>query len=546
MSGRAILFDGCGQCCPRFSQLLTELAISPRTYRTRVWGWWVTGRPMCPSMSTVTTAPESGVEANPRRWLILALLCVAVAMIFIDETILNIVLPDLVKELGSSSAQLQWAIDAYLIVYAALLFPAGALGDRHGRRRLLVIGLSIFGVGSLIAAFAGSTSWLIFGRVVMGLGGAAMLPTTLSIVVHTFPDGERTKAIGIWAAASGIGVLIGPMLAGWLLVHFWWGSVFLVNVPLVVVALVGCWWCVPESKDPSTHGFDWTGAVLVAVGLAGVLYAIIEWPTRGVTDPTVMIAAVAGVAGLCGFVHVARRHRMPTFDVAVFRSRTVSTSAAVLCVGFAGVLGSSFAISQYIQLYQNRSAIAVAVVFGLTTIGVCVSAVTAPMAIARFGERRVIVAMVLVLAASYVLMAFTASQTAMTWLCVAATLQGVGLGGAVTPVTDRVMAELPVERSGMASALNDAARQIGAALGIAVFGSIFAVTYRDALPAVIAGPVRDNFAHATHLSDAVLAHARTALVSGYVAVMVGCAITTAAVAVLVARTTWNASAEEKP
>jgi len=307
---------------------------------------------------------------------------------------------------------------------------------------------------------------------------------------------------------------------------------------------LGAWWCVPESKDPSTHGFDWTGAVLVAVGLAGVLYAIIEWPTRGVTDPTVIVGAVAGVAGLCGFVHVARRHRMPTFDVGVFRSRTVSASAAVLCVGFAGVLGSSFAISQYIQLYQNRSAIAVAVVFGLTTIGVCVSAVTAPMAIARVGERRVIVTMVLVLAASYVLMAFTASHTAMTWLCVAATLQGVGLGGAVTPVTDRVMAELPVERSGMASALNDAARQIGAAVGIAVFGSIFAVTYRDALPATVTGPVRDNFAHAADVSDAVLAHARTALVSGYVAVMVGCAITTAAVAVLVARTNWNTAPED--
>ena len=223
---------------------------------------------------------------HARRWWTLAVMCLSLMVIGVDNTILNVALPTLVRDLGATTSELQWIVDAYTLVFAGLLLTAGSLGDRFGRRRALSVGLVIFGAGSVASALAGSAEQLIATRALMGIGGALIMPATLSIISNVFTvPAERGRAIAVWAGFSAMGIAIGPLSGGWLLEHFWWGSVFMVNIPIVILALTGGRLFVPESKDPSPRGLDPLGALLSIVGLGVLVWAIIEAPVQGWTDP---------------------------------------------------------------------------------------------------------------------------------------------------------------------------------------------------------------------------------------------------------------------
>src|SRR5579864_3045180 len=283
---------------------------------------------------------------SARRWWTLGVLCLSLLVIGLDNTILNVALPTLVRDLHASGSQLQWIVDAYTLVYASILLTTGSLGDRFGRKGALNAGLVVFGLGSVASAFSGSASQLIAARAVAGIGGALIMPATLSILTNVFPAEERGRAIGIWAGVSGLGIAVGPLLGGFLLEHFWWGSVFFVNVPVVIAALFAGRALVPTSKDPSAPRLDPIGTVLGTGGLAGLLYGIIEAPARGWSAPAVMIGFVAGATLLAAFIAWELTCDHPMLDVRFFRNpRFTGASVAVTLVFFA-MFGSLYFLTQ--------------------------------------------------------------------------------------------------------------------------------------------------------------------------------------------------------
>ncbi|HVD70959.1 MAG TPA: MFS transporter, partial [Actinomycetota bacterium] len=281
-------------------------------------------------------------EGYERRWWILGVLCLSLLVIGLDNTILNVALPTLVRDLGASTSQLQWIVDAYTLVFAGLLLTAGSLSDRYGRRTALASGLVIFGVGSLASAFAGSASTLIFTRALMGVGGAFIMPSTLSILTNVFPAEERGRAIGIWAGVSGLGIGIGPVVGGWLLIHFWWGSVFLVNVPVVIFALIAGRLIIPNSKDPSAPRLDPVGASLSIVGLVSLVFGIIEAPSHGWTDPLIVTAFGIALITLTAFIAWERRSDHPMLNLEFFKNPRFTAANISVTLVFFALFGSLF------------------------------------------------------------------------------------------------------------------------------------------------------------------------------------------------------------
>src|SRR5438874_5943476 len=294
-------------------------------------------------------------EGYERRWWILGVLCLSLLVIGLDNTILNVALPTLVRDLGASTSQLQWIVDAYTLIFAGLLLTAGSLSDRFGRRMALAVGLVIFGVGSLASAFAGSASTLIFTRALMGVGGAFIMPSTLSILTNVFPAEERGRAIGIWAGVSGLGIGIGPVVGGWLLTHLWWGSVFLVNVPVVIFALIAGRLIVPNSKDPSAPQLDPQGAVLSIVGLVSLVYGIIEAPSHGWTDPLILTAFGIALVTLTAFIAWERRSDHPMLNLEFFKNPRFTAANISVTLVFFALFGSLFFLTQYLQFVLGYS-----------------------------------------------------------------------------------------------------------------------------------------------------------------------------------------------
>lgn len=411
--------------------------------------------------------------------------------------------PALFRELDASSREVQWAIDAYVVVYAALLFPAGNLGDRYGRRTFLLLGLVIFALGSGWAAWAPTADVLIAARTVMAIGGALIMPQTLSILVEVFPVRQRAQAIGLWSAVSGIAIVAGPIVGGWLIEHFWWGSVFLVNLPIVAVTLVGTVLLLPNHRDPQASPADVPGTILAVVALLALLYGIIE--SNG---PMGLFGLVVSI----GFVAVERRVSSPMLDLSVVRQRVVASSLVIVTVVFAALQGTGYVITQYLQLVQGRSPMATGLVYAPTTIGWSLAAVASPWFVRRLGHRVVLSSSVAVIAAGYLALATRGVGHGLTLILVVFAVQGVAMGLAITPVTDLIMGALPRDRAGVASALNDVSRQVGGALGVAVLGSLLSFVFVRRVPAL------DNLAQAPGSSLA-----RAGFVSGYRWVMVASA-----------------------
>jgi EmrB/QacA subfamily drug resistance transporter len=429
-----------------------------------------------------------------KRWLALSVLCISLFAIVLDNTIVNVALPTLVRDLDADLSQLQWVVDAYTLVFAGLLLLAGVLGDRYGRRRTLTIGLVVFGVASAAAAFAGGVDALIGARAVMGAGAAFIMPATLSLLTHVFTDArERAMAIGIWAATAGAGVALGPVLGGVLLDHFWWGAIFIVNVPVVVIAILAAPRLVPESRDSSAHRIDWLGAVLSGVGLIALVWGVIEAPSKGWGSPAVVAALVLAAVSLSAFVAWQRRAAEPLLDVRLFANVRFSAASATIMLLFFALFGFLFLSTQYLQFVLGYTPSEAGVRMLPYAAAMIVAAPVSARLAARFGVRRVVTTGMVCFTGGLALAATITTHSGYGRLALAMVAMGVGMGLAGTPATDSIMSSVPPDRANVGSAVNDTTRELGGALGVAIVGSIVSSLYGsrvdDALPAAVPGPL---------------------------------------------------------
>ncbi|HEX3488579.1 MAG TPA: MFS transporter [Streptosporangiaceae bacterium] len=423
--------------------------------------------------------------AQGRRWVILGVLILSLAAIVLDNTVLNIALKTIAEPvggLGASQSQLEWAINSYTLVFAGLLFTFGVIGDRIGRKRMLMIGMAMFGLFSLVSSYCQTPDELIWARAAMGLGGAAVMPQTLSIITTVFEPRERPKAIGIWASAVGVAIAVGPIVGGLLLDHFWWGSVFLINVPLTAVGIVAIAFLVPESRSHAPGRVDYLGVLLSIAGLVLLIYGIIEggdsgsWLTASVLGPI-----AGGLAVLAGFGWYESRIPNPSLDVRLFRDPRLSSASVAIMLAFFSLSGAFFFTSFYTQNVRGYSPLHA----GLLTIPLAAGQLLlAPRTAAlsrRFGAKLVVTAGLLIVALAlvgYHLLGVTTSP----WLLeVVFLIQGAGMGMVMPVATEGVMSVVPRDRGGAGSAITNTSRQVAVALGVAVLGSIVAQDYRTRL-----------------------------------------------------------------
>src|SRR4051812_43065835 len=404
---------------------------------------------------------------NPRRWWVLAALVMAVVLVGLDATILNVALPTLAGELGASTAQLQWVVDAFVLVLAGLLLPAGAVADRLGRRPVLVAGIAVFTLGSLGAAYSGTTSWLIVARAVMGVGAAVIMTVPLAVLPSLFAADERPKAVATITVALGLGLPLGPIVGGWLLEHLWWGSVFLINVPLGVAAAVGVALLLPDTREPSPAPVDVLGAVLSTAGLVAVVYAVVEAPGQGWTSASVLSAGGAGVVLLAAFVLWERRTAAPMVDLSLLSRPRFTWGTVSATVAMFAMLGLLFVVPLYLQSVRGFDPLGTGLRLLPVILGLVVGAKGAERLTVRLGARLPVVTGLLVIAAGLgwgaTLEVGTAYGVMAGWLA----LTGAGLGLTITPAMDAVLGDIPEEHRSSGTALTMALRQVGGALGAA-------------------------------------------------------------------------------
>jgi EmrB/QacA subfamily drug resistance transporter len=427
-----------------------------------------------------------------RRWVILGVLVVGLLAIVIDNTVLNVALKTIASPaskggIGATQSQLEWAINSYTLVFAGLLFTFGVVGDKIGRKRVLMAGLVLFGLGSLFSAYSKSPDVLIAARAVMGLGGAAVMPQTLSIIANVFEPGERARAIGIWTSAVGIGVAIGPVLGGLLLAHFWWGSVFLINVPVTIAGVIASLFLVPESRNPAAGKIDYLGVLGSIVGLVLLVYGIVQggdgdsWGSLGVLGPVLGGLVVLGL-----FAWYESRIEHPSLDVRLFKIRALSASVGTVALLFFGFGGVYFFSSFYLQNVRGYSPLETGLLAVPFALGQFVLAPRASTLVSRYGVRRVMGVGMLANAVAIGGWAFLDQSSPIWIVAVMFFVQGAGLGLAVPTATATIMGSLPRERAGAGSALTNTARQIAVALSVAVLGSILSSAYRSSLNPTLA------------------------------------------------------------
>ncbi len=426
-------------------------------------------------------------RVHDRRWAILAVLSLSLLVISLDNTILNVALPSIQRDLGASGGELQWIVDSYVLVFAGLLLTAGSLGDRFGRRRALLAGLTVFGAGSLLSATAGSPDALIASRALMGVGGAFVMPITLSVLINVFEGAERAKAIGIWTAVAGLGVALGPVTGGWLLEHFSWTSVFLVNLPIVAIGIAGALAFVPESRDPGQSALDPVGAGLSIMALSALLWGIIEAPARGWASGSVLAAfAVAAVVGAL-FVRWELRRAAPMLDLRLFRNGAFSGASGALALVFFALFGTIFFLTQYLQGVLDYTALEAGVRTLPVAAGLIVGGPLSAKIAARAGARPVVAAGLVIVAGALSLLSLVEVGSGYGLVAASLTILGVGMGAAMAPATESIMSTLPPEHAGVGSAMNDTVRLVGGSLGVAVLGSLLSGAYRAGMEEASAG-----------------------------------------------------------
>ncbi len=413
-----------------------------------------------------------------RRLLVLATVCLAAFAINLDTTIVNVALPDLGRQLNATTRDLQWIVDGYNLAFAALVLTAGSLGDRFGRRPALLIGLGGFAVSSAIGATVDSASALIAIRFVMGASAAVIFPTTLSIITNVFPDRrERAKAIGVWGAVTGLGVAIGPVSGGLLLAHFGWPSVFIALVPVALVALVASWLWVPESSNPADARLDLPGLLLSSAAIGVLVYTIIEAPGRGWSDPATLAGFVLAVVLVTAFVMVERRRARPMIDVTLFRTPAFSAASASVTVAFFALFGFIFLVTQYFQYVRGFGTLSTGVRILPVALTIALGSVGGVALAGRVGTRAVVTAGLLLLGSAFAWIAVSPTFMPYGEIVGQMVLMGLGLGLTTAPATESILSVLPPAKAGVGSAVNDATREAGGTLGVAVLGSIFTGIY---------------------------------------------------------------------
>ena len=426
---------------------------------------------------------------HPRRWMILGVLVVSLLVVVLDNTVLNValrVIADPAQGLGASQGELEWMVNSYTLACAGLLFTWGVLGDRSGRRRVLLIGLALFGLASLASAYASNPAQLIATRAVMGIGGAAVIPATLSIISDVFDPSQRPRAIGIWAGTVGLATATGPVVGGWLLEHFWWGSVFLINVPIVVVGLLAIVALVPESRDPSPGGVDLVGVLLSIAGLVSLVYGIVDGGEHGFDHVRALGPIMAGLVILVIFVFYERRVPYPSLDVRLFRSPAFSSAVGVVGVIFFLAMGAMFYMSFYLQTIRGYSPLRAGEMFLPFAAAQLMFAPLSSVAVRRFGTRAVCATGMTLIVIAMLWMATLDATTPVWVLCALFFIMGTGMANIMPPATEAALATLPREKAGVGSAVNNTTRQVGGALGVAILGSMMSALYRDELASDIA------------------------------------------------------------
>jgi EmrB/QacA subfamily drug resistance transporter len=424
---------------------------------------------------------QTANTGHPRRWAILGVLVVSLLVVVLDNTVLNVALrtlADPVHGLGTTQSELEWAINSYTLVFAGLLFSFGVLGDRFGRKRFLLVGLALFGLASLLSAYAQNPGQLIGARALMGIGGAAIMPVTLSIISNVFDPRERGKAIGVWSGAVGLAIAIGPILGGALLEHFWWGSVFLINVPVVIIGLVAVAVLVPESRNPRPGRIDIAGVLMSVVGLVGLTYGIIKGGENGFGNAEVLITGGGGLAVLAAFVWYESRVAFPSLDVRLFKIPRFSAPIAAIGLTFFASMGVFFFSSFYLQLVRDYSPLQTGLLFLPFAIAQLIFAPRSHAMVQRFGAKAVTAIGLSLVSLSLVGFIFVDAETAVWFLLAVFFIQGVGMANIMAPATESIMSSLPREKAGVGSAVSNTIRQVASALGIAILGSILAAVYR--------------------------------------------------------------------
>lgn len=413
------------------------------------------------------------------RWTVLAVLSAALAIISLDNTIVNVALPRLQEDLHATTAQLQWVIDAYSVMFAGTLLLAGSLGDRFGRRRMLILGLCIFTAGSVAAVFVGDAMALTMCRALMGVGGAFIMPSTLSILVQVFREPrERAQAIGTWAAVAGLGVAIGPIVGGLLLEHFSWHAIFWVNPPIAILVLIAVVRFVPESRDPQRPRLDLIGAALSGLGLVALVVTIIQLPESGIGVLTVS-SGISAVVLLVGFVWWEARAPRPMLPLEFFRQRLFSTSIVIVALVYFALMGAMFFLPQFLQLVQGMTPLqsGLAVLPGAG--GLLLASLVSPRLASRFGTRRLVVIGMSIVTLGMIAFSYLSTTTAYAYVGITFGVVGIGLGLTLPQATNGVLASVPTERSGMGSAVNDAMGELGGSFGVAILGATMSITYRQ-------------------------------------------------------------------
>ena len=501
---------------------------------------------MAPPASVATPAIplHERPEIHARRWFLLGIMCLSLVLVVMSVSGLNTALPTMQRDLGATASELQWIVDAYAVVFAGLLLSAGAIGDRFGRRRALLGGLVVFGVGALLGGLAGDASQVIASRAVMGIGAAFIMPATLSMITAIFPPHERPRAIAVWAGFAGAGASIGPIVTGALLEGYWWGSTLLVNVPIVVATIVAVRAFAPDSRDDTRTPLDPIGALLSLVGLSTLIFGIIEGPEDGWTSGPVLVAFTAAAVSLSLFVVWERRSDHPMLPLWLFRDRRLSVGSGVITVAFFVMFGFFFLMTQYLQFGRGYSPLEA----GLASLPLALTFVAfSPRSAAlaeRYGAPRVMALGLVIVAIGFGVLTTLTIDTPYLVIAGAFALLGAGMSITAAPATSEIMTSVPLSKAGVGSAINDTTRELGGALGIALLGSVANSAYRSAveldgvpLPAAAREGAGESIGAASAIAEqvpggaAVVAQAASAFTDAFTltnAVAVGIALAAAA------------------
>lgn len=412
-----------------------------------------------------------------RRWWTLLVLCLSLMVITLDNTILNVALPTLVKDLGATNSQLQWIVDGYTLVFAGLLLTAGTIGDRFGRKGALQVGLLIFAAGSALSALATDPWHLIATRSIMGIGGAFIMPSTLSILTNVFEGKERGRAIGVWAGVAGLGVAIGPVAGGYLVDHVGWEAIFLVNLPIVLLALVAGFFLVPTSKDPTHAKVDVPGALLSIVALSTLVYGLIEAPAEGWTHWSILAAFGVAIVAFVLFAVRELHTDHPMLDISFFSNPRFTAASVAVSLVFFAMFGYSFLLTQYLQFVLDYSPSGAGLAMLPFALAMMITAPTSARIVERLGTKIVVTSGLSLVAISMLLQMQLTPESDYGSIVWRMMLLAVGMGLTMAPATESIMGSLPLSKAGVGSAMNDTTRQVGGTLGVAIIGSVLSSVY---------------------------------------------------------------------